>query len=72
MFAWSKLPEPKPEPEPMDEDDLVRAWRMAAALALGYEWAEAVRITDSHIDLHALQDLLDHGASHEQAYQILA
>lgn len=75
-FGWGSYmpPHPKePEPEPeATEADLVRAWRVAGAMGLGYEWTDAVGVADSNIDLHRLQDLLARGATHAQAYLILA
>lgn len=59
------------ETERDTEAELVRAWRVAAAMGLRFEWAEAVKLADSDVDMHKLAELLNRGATPNQALRIL-
>lgn len=80
MFLWgSKMPEPNKPKQPISEPEferdteaeIVRAWRVAAGMALGMEWADAVKLADSGADMHQAARIIELGATPAQVLRIL-
>lgn len=53
------------------EAEKIEAWRLKCALDFGYAIPNAEIIAASKIDLHTLKQLLERGASLDQALRIL-
>lgn len=56
----------------VDEHDQVLAWRTERLLELGYPVDEAIRLADTPVDVHQLEQLIARGCPPATAARILA
>jgi hypothetical protein len=57
--------------EPTDEKTMIRRWRRAQFLRLGFSLNQAQRLTDASVDLAQTRKLIAGGCPHEIAQRIL-
>jgi hypothetical protein len=54
-----------------DEETMIRRWRRAQFLRLGFSLNQAQRLTNASVDLHQMRKLIAAGCPHEIAQRIL-